>query len=797
MRPRLTLSHYLRKMVHTLAKTNQNESTQMLHLNLRIFFLTGLGLIFFISPFLRGLYFQAELLPVLILVAVSFMFCIYDQVLRREIELLHSPLDWAMAALVLASGLSLITAVHLRPAISELLKTAAYFMVYWMAYRAAKVEKNHKFLLLVIYLAGIGVALIGILAAAGVFQLPGAYAGGRIMSTLQYPNTLAIYLVALNIIGLALGVKAERLFARLFYAAGNLLMIVVIVGTQSRGGWILFPLAIALFIYLIQYTYRWRAIYHLMIYLGCGMVAAQGFFNTLKSGTGNALTPVLYGLLAVIVLQTLYYFLGMWLNRDTVREYTRKLVAAGGFIYLGLVMMVYLWYAAAAFPVAAAGFLSGDTISRSQHISVQENSFQARMEFSQDALEIVKDYPLTGAGGGGWNALYHSYADRIYWTTETHNYFFQTWVESGTIGFLALIAVVVFFSRLLINFRRKTGDADADEDEDVLIWAVATAVFMLLVHSGFDFDLSLAAIGFLLYGLIGFVKGRTEAVLNNDLVMRKKTVNPPSNRKLTATAVIGTIFALGIIYPAHSFYLAGTAGAKGAEALLQKNLEGAEPYYLEAIKRDPFTASYLVDLAQIRAAQALADDDAAAYFESLHYAEEASRVAPCDIRVHSTLVNLYSTLGEDELMVGAAEALVKANPLLISNYEILAAALLDAVHHEIKSGKYEQADVYLKQVLDIKNNFPAAIEKSTPGLDLAVGQAALLLGEKEQARDYLSDIQGSEEVNYQAQLWLAAAYTLEGNEPEATKILDALSSKNSEVYSDYQSIMQIIYRGDT
>ncbi len=763
--------------------TVEKEARPILNLNLRIFYMGGLLLALLISPFLRGLYFQSELLPVLILVGVAFIFCIYDQVLRRDPQFLNQPLDWAMALLIIAYLLSLLTAVHLRPAISEVLKVTAYFMVYWMAYRATLKKSGLHLILFSVYLAGLGVALIGIAAAAGLLEISGAYVSGRILSTLQYPNTLAIYLSAANIIGLALGVKSEKLIPRLFYALGNMLLIVVIVGTQSRGGWVLYPLAVALFIYLLNYSYRWRALYHLMIYLGCGLVAAQVFFNGLKNSPETVpTTGIVLGLAAVLILQTLYHYLGVYLNRDRVQEHTRKIVAIGGLLYLALVLMVYLWYASAAFPIAFTNLLPSSAIARSQHISADEVSWQARMEFSGDAMKIVKDHPLTGTGGGGWEALYHSYADRLYWSNQTHNYFAQTWAEAGTIGFLGLLAISVLFLRLIWQLRRIV--KRRENREEILVWAAAAAALALLIHSALDFDLSLAAIGLLLYSLIGSVKGRKEA-LERESSRSPKTQNPPRfapGLTLTAIAFLGSILAIAVVYPAYSFYLAGVAGASGADALQAKDIEKALPYYQEAVRRDPYTASYLVDLAQIKAAQALAANDSQDYDEqALNYAAQAARRAPYDSRVRSILFNLYSRLGEEELMLKEARALAKANPLEAANHEILAAALLDTAQHKLQAGEEEQAQRYLEEIIKIPPHLPAGVEGSVHPLYLKAGQAALLLGDSRLAREYLESIEGKE-IIAQAQLWLAALYTLDGDQAAAAEILAPLDPEQLESF---------------
>ena len=447
----------------------------------------------------------------------------------------------------------------MRPAIGELLKIVTYFMVYWMASRAIKTEKNLLFLLVVVY-GGSGCSHNRLLAATGIFPYPGAFEDGTILSTLQYKNALAIYLTALNVVGLGLSVKSERLVPKLLYAVGNLLLVVVILGTQSRGGWILYPLAMAGFLAMIPRINLWRAAYHLVIFLGCGLVTARVFYNHLPTAGGNQLIWYLfYGIVAVIVGQLLYHLLASWINRESVTESTRRLIAIGGVIYFGAVLVIYLSFAAAAFPVSVAELVPGRVISRSQTISRVDPNFVSRMEMNKDALRIVRDHPLTGVGGGGWEALYHSYAQRLYWSTQTHNHFLQTWVEAGSLGFLALVGIWTGLVVSLIKLRKKK-----QEEWGVLLWSAAIPALAIGIHSVFDFDLSLPAIAILLFALMGCISGVAREVIppqsskgNNDNVIQT------SARRMALMAIGGTLTALILFVPTWRFHAAGIAGAEG------------------------------------------------------------------------------------------------------------------------------------------------------------------------------------------------------------------------------------------
>ena len=88
-----------------------------------------------------------------------------------------------------------------------------------------------------------------------------------------------------------------------------------------------------------------------------------------------------------------------------------------------------------------------------------------RFTFYRDAFKIIKDYPIIGAGGGGWASLYFGYQSHLYWSNQVHNYFMQAWIETGTVGFLSIISIwiTLFINCYTFNKSRgkptrKTGD---------------------------------------------------------------------------------------------------------------------------------------------------------------------------------------------------------------------------------------------------------------------------------------------------------------------------------------------------
>lgn len=802
-------------MAKTIVKTTPKHQP-ILYLNLRPFFIGGLFIALFSAPFLRGLFFQPEQLQMHMFIAVVFAFTCYDQILRREVSFLRErePLDYAVAALALAYVLSLFTAVHMRSAIGELLKYISYIMVYWIAYRAVRSEGGLDRLLAVCYAAAVGVAAVGLAAAAGFLDYPGAFTGKAITSTLQYENTLAAYLAALSLVGLALSVKAEKALPKVLYAAGNFLLLVVLLGTQSRGGWLIYPLGLAALFAGLPAAYRIRTAYHLLIYLSCGLVAARLYLPRLLSGQGREAVLYVLVLAAVtVLLQYAYHRFALWLSGKHITDGTRRAVALGGLAYLGFVAVFYLCYAAGAMPSALSAVLPSQVASRAETLSTGAATLSTRYEFTRDALRIAADHPITGAGGGAWNALYHQYQSRLYWSTEVHNYFAQTLVEAGIIGLLAALALWGCFIYLVVRLWRRSG---REGGVWMSIWGAAVGAFSLGLHSAFDFDLSLPALGMLLWALFGAVRaGNDLPDEDTDLRARKSKVTEKSpagkinalpGTRLALIALAVTVGAALLFVPAARFYAAGKYGAIGARAVLNQDFDLAEKHYLAAHSRDPLTADYSGDLAQIYAVQAISRDDAPAHFKALAFARKAAASEPYNTQVRASMVNVYLMLKEIDTAVGESEALLRTNPFLSSNYEIFGRTGIAAARYYLEQGEVEQAIKHIEAVQAIPGKMKEKSDEiragsgryikgdplpPTPVVKLTAGQACYLAGHFELARQVLQLLAGDKTVGAEANLWLAASLKKMGDEQQAHKLLEEPARQDPDYYAQYRELLNI------
>ena len=328
--------------------------------------------------------------------------------------------------------------------------------------------------------------------AAGVGLLPfQAVQGGRLYTFLSYPNSAGSLFGTAFIVGLGLGRGwlARSRVGVTVRAAGQWLCLVALLLTMSRGAWLVFPIALGLAL-LIWPAGRRLAPIGEVAFTGVAALAIGPFLAAHfgQPAVGGGL--LLLGLAAAVGAG----WLGRWFGSLPARRQVTVTVAAALAVALavgGLLLITGI-------PDVLRDRLTG--------FSLSERSVWERLVWSRDALAIVKDHPILGLGGGGWASRYFQYQSYGYFTTEVHNDFAQVWVETGTLGLLALLALLgttVLTMRRLLRARREAGDTAGR----VFLAAIGGGAGMLVLHSALDFDLTLAAMGIFLWGFLGIIDG--------------------------------------------------------------------------------------------------------------------------------------------------------------------------------------------------------------------------------------------------------------------------------------------------
>ncbi|MGE5392064.1 MAG: O-antigen ligase family protein [Deltaproteobacteria bacterium] len=713
------------------------------------------------SPLFRGLYFESELLPAIIAAALAFLIFLAVKIRNREGFKLQA-LDICMMAFALAYILALFHAVNLHAALVEVLKAASYLMVYWMARELGRDQTRFKGLLISAYIAALLMAFIGIGAALGWFTLPGAYVDGHIRSTLQYHNALAVYLAAAIMVGWAMGLGETRPSRLSAWNSANYFLIVVLAGTLSRGTLILFPFMLLLFLLVLPARQRIMAMAGLLLFLPAAVLAAGLFYNNLEA-SGMALLIFIIGL-ALVAGATWIHGSGIFarlLKPARVKNMFRTWVIAGLVIF-GIITAGWLY--ADSRGLSLTEQISPQGISEKfARLSLRDRSVQERLASYEDAVKIVKDYPLTGAGGGAWPSLYHRYASQLYWTKEVHNFYLKTAVETGMIGFLSLAALCFFFLRLLVSVWKQTKAVELKGSP--LFWAAALSVLLIGLHSLVDFDLSLPAVAFLFFAAIGAVVGCS---LSWDSAAKSqprpsKTADMQVNWPLSVYIfpLVGILLAGGSIIYSGLFCGADHAAEAGTKAWKARNINEARKLYDRSISLDPLDASHHLNLALLEAAMFRNDGNTESAYQAMYHADQAISLDPGKLESPAPFFKIYGLLKRPDMQIKTCQDSIDVNPLTGENYEALAQICMPMAWACLDHNQLEMATPYFEILLQERERMPAGVEGDVSRIDLAAGQSALFLGEFELAREYMENSKTDPACAKIAKSWLPAVAWME------------------------------------
>ncbi|MDH7479073.1 MAG: hypothetical protein QHH02_03600, partial [Syntrophomonadaceae bacterium] len=168
-------------------------TSRILNIDLGVFITLGLAVILLVPALARGLFFLPDLLPVLMLVGVLFFLWWLDAGVKVETGLARlSLLDGLVLGMAGAYALSAIRAVDTHEAVLAVLKYFGYFAVYWLVSRHAVNHSRERMFSWLMYISALAVAIVGLAAAAGWLNYPGAFDNGVINGPLQYKNATAI-----------------------------------------------------------------------------------------------------------------------------------------------------------------------------------------------------------------------------------------------------------------------------------------------------------------------------------------------------------------------------------------------------------------------------------------------------------------------------------------------------------------------------------------------------------------------------------------------------------------------------
>ncbi|GGG63292.1 O-antigen ligase family protein [Paenibacillus radicis (ex Gao et al. 2016)] len=431
-----------------------------------------------------------------------------------------------------------------------------------------------------------------------------AHDGYRLASVFQYSNTYAGFLSAILLAAVYYAATCTRWYMRLANAIMLVPIFISFLLTYSRGAIVIIPVVILIIVPFLRFAQQIAYI----VYAGLTALLSVVILGKLTANTDaiaaivqptetKAPSPIsmfdslpfqswlLLGVAALVnagLILLIHKKLYPWLETKTKKLAERKWSFAAvpaTIIVIGSLAVVILLTSS-----GVRDLLPDKIAARFETINLQQHSVLERWTFYEDGVKVSKDYPILGAGGGGWQALYEQYQHNPYWSRQAHSYFIQTLVEVGWLGLLLLIGLLSYiywlYIRSYIRYPERRGSH--------FIFFIISLT--LLLHSAIDFDMSyiyLSAVVFISLGSMIAPYGRLL------LIQRLTERKPVPYSKIIYSSTLGLLAVFMLIFAARNVSTLSTFDQTMDNASTGKmSIGDVLPALNSVIKKSPNQSAY-------------------------------------------------------------------------------------------------------------------------------------------------------------------------------------------------------------
>lgn len=336
-------------------------------------------------------------------------------------------------------------------------------------------------------------------------------------------------------------------------------------------------------------------------------------------------------------------------------------------------------------------------VRRINRFNINENSVQARLAFNKDGLKVVKDYFLSGTGGGGWSRLYTMYQSFSYTSTQAHNYFLKLWIEIGIIGLLIFISHLC----LITYYSYKKWRSLKDEKSKIQLTTIFTVIILILVHAFIDFDLSLSAFAFVLWSFMGILASLIRTGVKNKYTKDK-------NKIMKAITIIVLIL---LLINSTTLTIGNSLAMKAVEDNQKGNINNAIKRFERAEIFDPYKAEYKADLATLYKAKYQQTKNREYINKAFKKMDKAQELDKHSVKIKMIGASFYMGIGQIDKGLKLINEAVDVQPMKVENYLQKSSVYLDVFNYymyhkrDLKKAKetIEEAYEIKDQIYNINN----------------------------------------------------------------------------------------------
>ncbi len=684
-------------------------------------------LVLALGPLFRGLFFGFEMyLSFAILAALGNAYLFLKWSNKEAFYLRHGSL-YCGGALLVAYLLAFVQAVNIRGNIEAVMQVVVYlllFLVLFDYYREHKEEILSTFFV-PITAGGVLAAILGIAGYTHLFT--GNYAtinSSRIHATLQYANTAAVYFMLVALLLMAMILNGKRIWLKALLAGVGHVLLMALFFTSSRGVFLVFPPIVFLVLFFVMPAGARMRSFLTVLAMTIPMVVTMQTFNAVaqQKQTQSAFIWIFIG----FVLSALLMLGFDLLRKIPMSKPTQYCVLALSGI---VIIIVGVLQGPLIIEVVKQFILTNipkNVLNRMQDINLETNSVVMRFEFYKEAWTLIQRQWWFGYGGGGFASLYQSVQVLYYAAKLVHNHYLQIFVESGILGILSFLGLILtagasmFFGRLKQELLEHRVEAAS----------LLCAFLALSLHSVIDFNLSFTSMGYLLWGMIAIGAAYGVSSRKGEIPLWQ----PQAMYQWPMFALV-TIVGLASV----SFSLAGYQMERGAEFKKQIVAVQAITAYEKAARYDPLHAGPHAELADLYSWMAYTSKLEAEKQEwmtkAIAQGERAIRLDRYYPYYNRIMTSVYFSANMNTKAAEQALQLLNVQPLVKANYELVAKGYTEGGLQHYREGNLAKAKEYLLAAVQLMQEEAA---KSNKTVAYYAGKAALALADFSQAEQWLT-----------------------------------------------------------
>lgn len=591
-----------------------------------------LSIIFIFSPYEQGLYFDTDFYSYQLLILVLFSFLFIRLVLYKEWNTLA---NFSFIFIIpLCYFIATFYAVSPQGAWDSFLRSTTYCAFFLLLIWSTKKEKINKLLPIIFQVTGIWIAIYMILVNFDLLHYPKSFIDERFSGFFQYPNTFGMTMVVFYLFSLIMLTKDNlNKYLYILYTSPLVLYFFCFIASYSRGMYLIFPIVWFIGLLLLKPSKQMKYCFYTII----SSFATLFIYNFVDIGTSSnditGLFVLIFASLIVVIIFTMYEYFSNKNKKfsDLINQANKKRIFR--FIVPIAIIIATLF--------GVLDIVNKGYVYQQLPLSIQErfneisNSSTARERilFFEDAIEISKESPIIGQGGGTWETLFRNYQQLPYQSIKVHNGFLEWILDIGWLGFTITISILGFFYFLV--FKRYYYDEDK-----VIPIAVIVTTLTIFLHSFIDFNLSFGTVCFLLFWLfaMGIVlpEKRTDIIYPLPFRQALIKVGPYLLSLFTVLVAVSLIFS-------YRFNIAEQSYNKArASTTIVDRLE-----YLEnAVSKNPYNIDYMLVLSENYLF--LSKQNNAYYDKGVKLINEATQVESLNSYVYYKAASIFEKMENNE-----------------------------------------------------------------------------------------------------------------------------------------------------